>query len=502
MPGPKSKSFIHGNTQDLTDDNNGQQTRAWEEAYGKTFKFEANMGSKFVWTTDWKALGHILKNDSTWQKAEGFRFTLARLLGDGLIATEGARHKLQRRVMNPAFGPAQIRGLTPIFVDKAVKLRDIWTSLINPESSSAQVDALSWLNKMTLDVIGEAGFDYKFNALDGEDNELGEAFSSIFRTGQHQSDRFFIILGTLQEAFPIFRMIPELRTSLRMAMKTSARIAAKLVYDRKTAMTGTEEKGAKWHTRDLLSLLVRSNMSTSLAEDQKMCDNDVMSQVPTFLIAGHETTATATTLALLGLTERPDVQQKLRDEVLAIVTDSPTMDQLNALHYLDIVVREALRCFPPSSLTSRVSTKDDVVPLARPYTDRKGVVHHELRVQNGTGILIPITAINRDKDLWGEDADIFNPDRWEDIPEAASSIPGIWGNMLTFFGGPRACIGWRFSVVEMKALLFTLVRAFEFELAVPRQEVLIKRASLVQRPEVKGKGNQLPLNIKPVRCID
>ncbi|KAK7040252.1 hypothetical protein VNI00_009718 [Paramarasmius palmivorus] len=460
------------------------------------------MGTKLVWTTDWKALSYILQNDLDWQKGEGLRFTLNRILGNGLLATEGARHRLQRRVMNPAFGPAQIRELTPIFLDKSVKLRDIWTSLIDPESGSTQVDALSWLSKMTLDVIGEAGFDYKFNALDGEANELGEAYSSIFRTGHHQNDWFFVILGVVQEMFPFLRALPEIHTPLRVAMQTTTRIATELLYDRKTALAAAGEKGDAWHTKDLLSLCVRSNMSINLTEEQKMCDDDVISQVRTFLVAGHETTATATTLALLALTERPDVQQKLRHELLAVATDSPTMDQLNALPYLDVVVRECLRHYPSGPTTSRVAMKDDVVPLAQPYTDRKGVVHHQLRVKKGTGVFIPISTINRDKDLWGEDADVFNPDRWENIPEAAASVPGVWGNMLTFLSGHRACIGWRFSIVEMKALLFTLVRAFEFELAVPREDILIKRASLVQRPEVKGKGNQLPLIIKPVRSID
>ncbi|KAK7040254.1 hypothetical protein VNI00_009720 [Paramarasmius palmivorus] len=453
------------------------------------------MGTKLVWTTDWKALGYILKHDLHWEK--GFRFSLARILGDGLIAIEGERHGLQRRVMNPAFGPAQIRDLTHVFVDKSVKLRDAWMARIGPESDSARVDALSWLGKMTLDVIGEAGFNYKFNALDGEANELGEAYSGIFRSGPNQKDWFFIILDTLQEMLPGLQAIPELRTSFRVAMQTSTRIAARLLHDSKVALAGD-----KRDARDLLSLLVQSNISTNLAEDQRMWDSEVMAQVPTFLVAGHESTATTTTLALLALTERPDVQQKLRDEVLAVDTDSPTMDQLNALPYLDIVVREALRCYPAGPLTTRFTTKDDVVPLAYPYTDRKGVVHHQLRVKKGTGVYVPIAAINRDKDLWGEDADVFNPDRWINVPEAASSIPGVWGNMLTFLGGHRACIGWRFSIIEMKALLFTLVRAFEFELAVPREDVLIKKASLVQRPEVRGKGNQLPLIIKPVPSIN
>lgn len=113
---------------------------------------------------------------------------------------------------------------------------------------------------------------------------------------------------------------------------------------------------------------------------------------------------------------------------------------------------------------------------------------------------------------------LFRPERWESIPEAATSIPGIWGNMLTFLGGQRACIGFRFSLVEYefflhpllfhrltllvdlyrtKALLFTLVRAFEFQLAVPAEDIG-KKSSIVQRPMLKSdpeSRSQLPLHV-------
>ncbi|KAG6823565.1 hypothetical protein H0H93_003423, partial [Arthromyces matolae] len=69
------------------------------------------------------------------------------------------------------------------------------------------------------------------------------------------------------------------------------------------------------------------------------------------------------------------------------------------------------------------------------------------RIAKGETLLIPIAAINRDKTIWGDDAHEFRPERWETVPEEANRIPGVWGNVLTFLGGPRACIGYRFSLV-------------------------------------------------------
>lgn len=73
------------------------------------------------------------------------------------------------------------------------------------------------------------------------------------------------------------------------------------------------------------------------------------------------------------------MQTKLRDELLTVDTDNPTMDQLNSLPYLDMVLRECLRLHPPVPATSRVAMKDDILPLSNPFTDRKGRVNHTLR---------------------------------------------------------------------------------------------------------------------------
>jgi len=253
--------------------------------------------------------------------------------------------------------------------------------------------------------------------------------------------------------------------------------------------------------RDLLSLLVKANMATDIPESQRLSDKDVIAQVPTFLVAGHETTSTAVTWALYAMTQTPEAQTKLRDELLSVDTDTPSMDELMALPYLDAILRETLRVHPPVPSTSRFAMRDDVLPVEKPYTDRYGVVRDTIKIAKGDPIFIPILAMNRSKELWGPDAYEFKPERWTNVPEAVSQVPGIWGHLLTFIGGPRACIGYRFSLVEFKAILFSLVRAFEFELAVPVSEVG-SRTAIVQRPVLRSDPThqpQLPLLVRPYR---
>ena len=102
-------------------------------------------------------------------------------------------------------------------------------------------------------------------------------------------------------------------------------------------------------------------------------------EVPTFLVAGHETTSVATTWCLHALSQTPNVQRKLREELLSVDTDTPTMDELNALPYLDMVVRETLRLYAPVSSSLRVATKDDVIPLSAPFTDKNGEVQDNIK---------------------------------------------------------------------------------------------------------------------------
>ncbi|KAF9036848.1 cytochrome P450 [Panaeolus papilionaceus] len=250
----------------------------------------------------------------------------------------------------------------------------------------------------------------------------------------------------------------------------------------------------------MLSLLVRANAMPGIPDDQRLSDKDVLSQIPTFIVAGHETTSVGTSWALYALSRDKRVQDKLRKELLALPSHTPTIDELHGLQYLDYVVRESLRLYAPIPATLRVAQKDDVLPLSKPIVDKDGVLRHEIPIKKGHMIMLPISHVNRTEEIWGEGAAEFRPERWEGKSPTSVPIPSVWGNSLSFFNGPRSCIGYRYALLEMKALLFTLVRAFEFDLAVPADEIS-RVSTIVQRPVLTSdprKRNQMPLLIRPV----
>ncbi|KAI0673974.1 cytochrome P450 [Trametes maxima] len=505
LPGPPAPSWIYGHMKQIVSEENAVLPDKWFEQYGKHFLDRDFFMTPRLWTLDPRAIQYVLAHPYEYPRPEGKRKMHLKILGRGLLFVQGEEHRLQRRILNPAFGPAQIRDLTEIFVRKSIELRDIWITAT--KDGIARVNVTKDLSRMTLDVIGLAGFGYDFHALDPleKHNELGVAFRQLFSNAPPVSS----ILPLLRDLFPVLKLIPSKR--MAVALRAAAilrRVSKNIVGDRKAEvmreasgkhLNGVERKDLQG--RDLLTLLIKANMARDIPESQKLSDDAVVGQIPTFLLAGHETTSTATTWALYALSQKPDIQQKLRDELLAVSVDTPTMDELMELPYLDNVVRETLRLHCPIIMLVREAQHDDVLPVSEPFTDRLGNTHNEIRIAKGEKVVIPILAFHRSKDIWGEGALEFKPERWDNPPEAISAIPGVWGHLLTFLGGPRACIGYRFSLVEIKALLFTLVRAFEFELGVPSADIFI-RTGPVQRPSVRSapeQGFQLPLLLKPCK---
>ncbi|PPQ73604.1 hypothetical protein CVT24_008062 [Panaeolus cyanescens] len=502
LRGPPSRSFALGNFREIWDTGNDSRHEEWVKRYGSTMKYKGLFGVTRLYTVDLKAINHVVMNNYDYQKPEAAVYSLKQVTGDsGVLLVEGDAHKLQRKILNPAFGPQQMREIASVVVEKTIQLRDAWLSELAEEQGPKRIDALSWLSRATLDVIGLTGFNYDFEALtpDGPDkNELNRAFKTLFETGGELN-----VPAVLRSLFPIFRFLPVPGDAeAKIAFRNMFRISAELLRDTRARLQAESFDSASkgWRSRDMLSLLVRANAMPGIPEDQRLSDNDVLSQIPTFIIAGHETTSVGTCWALYALSRNKRVQNKLRKELLAFPSHLPTNDELHGLQYLDHVVRESLRLYAPIPATLRVAQKDDMLPLSKPIIDNHGVVRHEIPIKKGHMIMIPISHVNRTEEIWGEDATEFKPERWEEPSPTSGPIPSVWGNTLSFLNGPRACIGYRYALLEMKALLFTLIRAFEFELAVPANEIS-RVSTIVQRPVLTSdpdKHNQMPLLIRPV----
>jgi hypothetical protein len=180
LPGPPTESFIWGNLREVFESMPSLAQRRWMNEHGDTVRYSMLLSKPRLCTRDITAMSFMLQHDSDFPKP----YFLQNILGKttaplGLLVTEGAVHHRQRRVLNPAFGPASVKGMDPIFFDKAYELRDKLVSILHGESNDVpsptppapgdeakggrKMDISKYLAQTTLDVIGLAGFDYDFH---------------------------------------------------------------------------------------------------------------------------------------------------------------------------------------------------------------------------------------------------------------------------------------------------------------------------------------------------
>lgn len=254
---------------------------------------------------------------------------------------------------------------------------------------------------------------------------------------------------------------------------------------------------------------MKANLETTGKD--KLTDDEVFAQIKTFIFAGHETSSTGLSWTFHLLAKHPEIQSRLRAEIMQAKADAEErgLEQIDpevlyALPLLDAVLRESLRVRPPIPGRSFVAQKDDVLPLAHPLTLTNGRVLTELPVKKGQEFYTWHVLTNKRTDVWGPDATAFNPDRWIKDPDTGKSgeLKGaaLWGQMMTFFGGPRSCIGYKFALTEMKAIISVLVERFEWsDIGVP----VSARTFIVMRPSVEGRSgkmtNQMPLRVSRIR---
>ena len=158
------------------------------------------------------------------------------------------------------------------------------------------------------------------------------------------------------------------------------------------------------HSMSLTQTTVKSNMSEDAT--RRMSDQELTNQIGALLFAGSDTTSSAMAWCLHQLSLDPRIQKSLKEELQSLhsIEDMGSVDKLP---YLNAVVQETLRFYPPAHSTIRVAMKDELIPLSYPVKLRGGTVVHEVPIRKGSYVHIPIEGLNMSKDIWGEDALMF-----------------------------------------------------------------------------------------------
>ncbi|KAJ7603884.1 cytochrome P450, partial [Mycena polygramma] len=178
---------------------------------------------------------------------------------------------------------------------------------------------------------------------------------------------------------------------------------------------------------------------------RKLSEADVVAQTSLVVIAGQETTANTLSFALLELARSPDVQNTLRLEIQSMLGAGGSNGYDN-MPLLNAVIKETLRLYPAIPLSDKIALEDTVIPLSEPITTATGERMSQIPVRKGQIVTVAAASYQRINSRWGEDADAFNPSRWLDgTVHLEGETLSPYANLLSFNGGPRICLGWRFA---------------------------------------------------------
>ncbi|KOS37976.1 hypothetical protein ACN38_g11223 [Penicillium nordicum] len=422
LPEPPGGLRFRGHVKVVPNERSGMPLQEWINNVSNNglIRYRMRFNKEVVFVTSPKGLSEVLvQKNYEFAKPYRLRLGLGRILGIGLIIAEGNEHKTQRKHLMPAFSHRHIKNLYPIFWDKSVALARVLEEAIvqtvdqSSNPSSKVFNMADWLARATLDILGAAGFGEEFDTLHNPDNEICCAYRGVF---EQRPPRGILAMGLflLREIVISALGLPR-HDSITMATKTLTDVARRLISNKKASAKKCESDG-----RDIISVALASGNFTD-----SMLENHLL----TFLAAGHETTATSMTWALYALCLYPNVQERLRAEVrlrlpriLGDVSHTPmTAELLDSLPYLHAFCNEVFRLYPPAGLTRRVAVND---------TSILGQI-----IPAGTEIVISPRAINVSRELWGDDANIFNPDRWLG-PNMANTGGGLTNfSFMTFLHG-------------------------------------------------------------------
>ncbi|HWK31650.1 MAG TPA: cytochrome P450 [Terriglobales bacterium] len=337
-----------------------------------------------------------------------------RVLGEGLLTSEGEFHLRQRRLAQPAFHRDRIAGYAVMMEGAAAELARKW-------QPGTIVDIHQEMMRLTLVIAGETlfGADVQRDA-----QEVSEALSDFME----MFGFIFLPFSKYLERLPIPPMSKVYKARHRLD-----RIIYRMIHERRAA---GGDKG------DLLSMLIAA---TDVEGDKTgMTDEQLRDECVTIFLAGHETTANALTYAWILLSQNPEIEQRLGEELLAVPNRELTIDDIPRLNYTRAVFAEAMRLYPPAWGLGRQALEEHSFD--------------DVKVETGNMVICSQWVMQRDRRYW-ESPEEFRPERW--LTEDKSRPRFTY---FPFGAGPRQCIGESFAWTEGVLLLATLARRFQLRL--------------------------------------
>jgi cytochrome P450 len=412
-PGPKHLIPI-ANVISLRRDRIGFLTRLARE-YGDLAYFKLGPQPVFLLNHPDYIRDVLITHNKNFMKGEGLQ-RAKRLLGEGLLTSEGEFHLRQRRLAQPAFHRQRINGYATTMVDYAARMRDRW-------KPGETYDIGREMMRLTLAIAGKTLFDAD---VESEAEEIGEALSQAMALFNNVTLPFSQYLEKLP--------LPAVRRFHKARERLDATIYRMIDERRRSG----EDRG------DLVSMLIQARDEEG--DGTGMTDKQLRDEAMTIFLAGHETTANALTWTWYLLSQNPEAESKFHAEIDdALKRKLPAAEDYPRLRYTEMVFAESMRLYPPAWIIGRRALNDYQI-------DR-------YRIPAGAILLMSQYVMHHDERYF-PDPFKFDPERW--TPEAKESRPQF--SYFPFGGGPRLCIGEGFAWMEGVLVLATIAQRWKMRL--------------------------------------
>ncbi|XP_034977169.1 cytochrome P450 4B1 [Zootoca vivipara] len=448
FPGPP-KHWFYGHTNELGRIGELSTMVSWSERYpnGHSLWFGAFLGFLNIYHPDY-AKAVYSRGDP---KALDFYNFFLPWIGKGLLVLDGPKWFQHRRLLTPAFHSDILKSYVALMVDSTKVMLDKWERLISEDKS---LDIFQHVGSMTLDSMLKCIFSYRSNCQLDSKNTYVQAISDLSCLMQERIQTF------LYHNDLIYHLCPHGYRFFK-ACRIAHRHTEKVIRERKALLKDEREleKIQKKRYLDFLDILLCARD----VNGEGLSDEDIRSEVDTFLFEGHDTTTSGISWLLYAMAQNPEHQQKCREEIKEILGERETLrwDDLSKMTYTTMCIKESLRVYPPVPQVYR--------ELNKPVTFADGKT-----LPAGALISLNIYVLHKNPEVW-KDPQVFDPLRFS--PDNSSQRHSY--AFLPFAAGPRNCIGQQFAMMELKlAVALTLLR---FQVAPDPANPPLEKPQLIMR---------------------
>nr|AUN86404.1 cytochrome p450 4L10 [Spodoptera litura] len=404
----------------------------YSEKYGKVFRVHF-LSVPTVIVCDAKFAQEIVSSQEHISKGGPYKL-LECWLGQGLLTAGGQRWKSHRRFLTPAFHFNILQNFLPVFC----KNQRVLTEKLRGLADGRPIDmfpivALAALDNVTESIMGIS--------VDAQGHESESAYvKSIEEMSAIVAMRIQIPILGPDAVFNLTRH----KAIQTKALKVLHQHTKKVIEERRqqlknaniTSLNASNDVGIR-NKHAFLDLLLLGEI-----DGQKIDDESVREEVDTFMFEGHDTTTSGISYALYCLSKRRHIQEKIYEELQTIFGDNmdrdPTYQELGQMKYLEMVLKESMRLYPPVAFIERRITRDCEIG--------------GLTMVKDTSVILNIYQIQRQPDMF-EDPLEFRPERFEESLKNPFSF-------LAFSAGPRNCIGQKFAMMELKITISEIIKHF------------------------------------------